>query len=150
MAEGRWIRIAMATGIAAILVSQVFLIVRVQSFIHRVEPLVERVESLEDDFQDREMEVALPDASQAVPLTVAPTELFINIDAQGQYLVNGAVLDLNGLEDIVVRAAATSPDLSVIVRAHQDVPVDVVVTAINVCKRAGIQSYIMNTDGQGG
>lgn len=103
------------------------------------------------DEQDREMDMPLPDASEAVPVTIAPKELFINIDLQGHFFVNGETLDAPELEDVLVRAAANNPgNQSVIVRAHKDVPVHFVVTAINLCKRAGIQSYMMNTDGQGG
>jgi biopolymer transport protein ExbD len=103
------------------------------------------------DNQDREMDMPLPDASEAVPVTVAPKELFININLEGQYFVNGQVLDAAELEDVLVRAATNNPgSQSVIVRAHKQVPVQFPVEAINLCKRAGIQNYMMNIDGQGG
>ena len=103
------------------------------------------------DKQDREMDMPLPDASEAVPVTLAPKELFININLEGQYFVNGQVLDSAELEDVLVRAAMNNPgNQSVIVRAHKQVPVQFVVEAINLCKRAGIQDYMMNIDGQGG
>jgi biopolymer transport protein ExbD len=103
------------------------------------------------DKQDREMDMPLPDASEAVPVTVAPKELFININLEGQYFVNGQVLDAAELEDVLVRAATNNPgSQSVIVRAHKQVPVQFPVEAINLCKRAGIQNYMMNIDGQGG
>lgn len=103
------------------------------------------------DKQDREMDMPLPDASEAVPVTVAPKELFININLEGHYFVNGQVLDAAELEDVLVRAATNNPgSQSVIVRAHKQVPVQFVVEAINLCKRAGIQNYMMNTDGHGG
>jgi biopolymer transport protein ExbD len=99
------------------------------------------------DQQDREMDMPLPDASEAVPVTIAPKELFININLQGQYFVNGEVLDAAELEDVLVRAVANNPgNQSVIVRAHKDVPFQFVVTAINLCKRAGAD-YMTNIDG---
>jgi biopolymer transport protein ExbD len=100
------------------------------------------------DQQDREMDMPLPDASEAVPVTIAPKELFININLQGQYFVNGEVLDATELEDVLVRAVANNPgNQSVIVRAHKDVPFQFVVAAINLCKRAGVTDYMTNTDG---
>ncbi|MBP89167.1 MAG: biopolymer transporter ExbD [Planctomycetaceae bacterium] len=102
------------------------------------------------DKEDREMDMPLPDASEAVPVTVAPKELFININLEGHYFVNGQTLEADELEDVLVRAATNNPgSQSVIVRAHKDVPYHFVVRAINLCKRAGIQEYMTNIAGQG-
>ncbi len=101
--------------------------------------------------EDREIDVPLPDASEAMPLTIAPKELFVNIDQQGQFLVNGQSLDASELEEVLVRAATNNPgNQSVIIRADKRVPFEFVVQAINLCKRAGIHDYMANTSGEGG
>lgn len=103
------------------------------------------------DEQDREMDFPLPDASEAVPVTVAPKELFVNVDLEGRYFVNGQVLGADELEDVLVRAATNNPgNQSVIVRAHKRVPLEFAVQAINLCKRAGIHNYMINIEGAGG
>lgn len=101
--------------------------------------------------EDREIDVPLPDASEAMPLTIAPKELFINIDQDGRFLVNGQMLDADELEEVLVRAVTNNPvSQSVIIRSHKRAAVEYTVTAINLCKRAGIRDYMMNTTGEGG
>jgi biopolymer transport protein ExbD len=99
--------------------------------------------------EDREIDVPLPDASEAMPLTVAPKELFINIDLEGRYFVNSESLEADELEDVLVRAATNNPvNQSVVIRAHKLVPLQYVVQAINLSKRAGIQDYMLSTSGE--
>ena len=100
--------------------------------------------------EDREIDVPLPDASEAMPLTIAPKELFINIDEAGTFLVNGQTLDENELEELLVRAVTNNPvNQAVIIRSHRRAAVEYSVTAINLCKRAGIHDYMMNTTAEG-
>ena len=82
--------------------------------------------------EDRELDIPLPDASEAMPLTVAPKEIFINIDEQGQFLVSGNVVDHEELEHLLLQAAVNNPiHQSVVIRAHKQVAFDAVVQAIN-------------------
>lgn len=98
--------------------------------------------------EDRELDVRLPDASEAKPLTVAPDEIFININRQGEYFVGRQRVALDELESFLVQAAANNPaNQKVIVRADKHVELDYVVQAINLCKRAGIHEYMLNTQG---
>ena len=96
--------------------------------------------------EDREMELPLPDASEAMPLTVAPKEIFINIDAQGHFFVGGKQVEAAELEQILVRAAATNPHQAAVIRADKNVSFQQVVTAGNLCKRAGVQ-FMANISG---
>jgi biopolymer transport protein ExbD len=89
--------------------------------------------------EDREMEMPLPDASEAMPLTVAPKEVFINIDEEGRFFVGGKEVEAEELEQILIRSAANNPHQSAIIRADKNVPFQRVVTAGNLCKRAGVQ-----------
>jgi biopolymer transport protein ExbD len=98
--------------------------------------------------EDRELEVPLPDASQAVPLTVAPKEIFINIDREGRYYVDRNFMEPDELEQLLRQAAINNPvGQSVVIRADKRVPFDYVVQAIDRCKRAGIHDYVANTKG---
>jgi biopolymer transport protein ExbD len=99
--------------------------------------------------EDRELDVPLPDASEAKPLAVAPKEIFVNINREGQYFVDGRELAADELEDILVRAAINNPmHQSVVIRADKRVAFDYVVQAINLCKKAGIHDYMANTAGE--
>ena len=96
--------------------------------------------------EDREIDVPLPDASEAKPLTVKPKEIFINIDQQGQFFVGRQQVAADDLEHLLVQAATNNPvNQAVIIRADKRVPFDFVVQAINLCKKAGIHDYMANT-----
>jgi biopolymer transport protein ExbD len=93
--------------------------------------------------EDRELIVPLPDASEARPITYVPQELFININQDGQFFVGGRVVDETELEDILQRAATNNPaNQSVRIHADKRTAFQSVVTAVNLCKRAGIRDYI--------
>jgi biopolymer transport protein ExbD len=101
--------------------------------------------------EDRELDVVLPSASEAKPLTVQPKELFINIDHQGQYFVDGKILASDEIEHVLQRAVTDNPmNQSVIVRADKRVPLDYVVFVLNACNKMGIFDYSLTTEGQGG
>lgn len=98
---------------------------------------------------DREMEFPLPSASEAQPVTEEPQELFINIDVEGNYFVNGRKCTADQVEAILLQAQADNPlTQSVILRADKRVPLDYVVTVANLCNKADINSYTINTDGE--
>ena len=48
--------------------------------------------------EDRELDVELPTASEAQPLTVKPKEVFVNVDQEGSYYVGGHMLDADGVD----------------------------------------------------
>ncbi|MCS7306756.1 MAG: biopolymer transporter ExbD [Thermoguttaceae bacterium] len=96
--------------------------------------------------EERELDVNLPDASEAVPLVSKPRELFINIDRQGRYFVTGKLVSIEELERICRRAEASNPGrASAIIRADRDCRWQPIVAAINVCKKAGIRDYRVTT-----
>lgn len=96
--------------------------------------------------EERELEVNLPDASEARPLVAQPKELFINIDRQGRYYVTGKIVSIEELESICRRAATNNPGrASAVIRADRDCRWQPIVAAINVCKKAGIREYRVTT-----
>ena len=96
--------------------------------------------------EERELDVLLPDASEARPLTSKPGELFINIDQQGLYYVTGKVLTLEELDRTLRAAAVNNPGrVSVIIRADKRVVWSFVVAAMNACNKAKIRDYRVTT-----
>ena len=101
--------------------------------------------------EDRELDVMLPSASEAKPLTVQPKELFINIDHKGQYFVDGKVLGPDEIEWVLKRAVADNPmNQSVIIRSDKRVALEHVVFVLNACNKVGIFDYSLTTEGEGG
>jgi len=100
--------------------------------------------------EDRELDVMLPSASEARPLTVQPKEMFINIDKRGGYFVDGSTLTGQEIENVLQQAATNNQHQSVIVRADKRVPLDFVVFVLNACNKAGIFDYSLTIEGQDG
>jgi len=96
--------------------------------------------------EERELDVMLPDASEARPLTSKPREMFINIDAQGRYFVTGKILDEKQLAQVLKTAWVNNPGRqSVIIRADKRCRWQYVVAAMNACNRAKIRDYRVTT-----
>lgn len=96
--------------------------------------------------EDREMELPLPEASEAMPLTMAPKEMFVNITASGEYFVGLQKMDEQELEQVLRRALADNPHQTVTISADRNVAFQQVVTVGNLCNRVGIE-YMSRIDG---
>jgi biopolymer transport protein ExbD len=94
------------------------------------------------DEADRAIDVVLPDASAAKPLTTRPREFVINIDRAGNYFAGARPVRLDELEQLLAQAAADNPQRqTVILRGDEEVPHKFVVAAMNACVQAGIDDY---------
>jgi biopolymer transport protein ExbD len=101
--------------------------------------------------QERELDVVLPQASEAMPLTAKPKELFVNIDREGRYVVNGQQLNLAALLDTLRQAAASNPGRqTVIIRADKRCYWQFVVNVMDLCNKARIRDYRVTTEGGSG
>ena len=100
--------------------------------------------------EDRELDVLLPSASEARPLTVKPREIFVNIDKDGNYFVGGRVVNADAMYDILLRASTDNPGhQSVVIRADKRVPLDYAVQVMNLCNKSNITNYTLTTEGAG-
>jgi len=72
------------------------------------------------DQDDRALDVVLPQAAAAQPLTTRPREFVINIDRAGNYFAGARPVRLEELTELLVQAAANNPaQQTVIVRADE-------------------------------
>ncbi len=98
--------------------------------------------------EDRELEVTLPSASEAQPLIAEPRELFVNVDRQGRFFVDGRTIGAVELERALTQAVTNNPaNQSVVIRADKNVVFDHVVTVMNLCNKTGVVSYVVTTAG---
>lgn len=92
--------------------------------------------------EDRDFKVDLPSASDSLPLTQAPKEIFINIDRDGRYFVRSQRLSERELAEQLKKSATDNPaNQGVIVRADKHAPWDAVATALRLCKQTGITHF---------
>jgi len=95
---------------------------------------------------EREMNVVLPQASEAMPLTAKPKELFVNVDREGHFIVRGQQLKTPELLSLFRQAAADNPGRqTVIIRADKRCVWEHVVEVMNLCNKAQIRDYRVTT-----
>jgi len=94
------------------------------------------------DEADRSIDVVLPQASAAKPLTSRPREFVVNIDRDGNYFAGARPVRLEDLQDLLRQAASDNPQRqAVIVRADENTLHKFVVAAMDACVQAGIEDY---------
>ena len=94
------------------------------------------------DEDDRSIEVMLPQASAAKPLTSRPREFVINIDRDGAYYAGARPVRLDDLRQLLKQSAADNPGRqTVILRADENALHKFVVAAMDACVQAGIDDY---------
>lgn len=94
---------------------------------------------------EREMNVALPFANSAVPMSSALRELVINIDTEGRTIVNGRPIEFGALQTLVARLVKENPDQKVSVRGDRTTAYANVVRVLDLCKASGIQQPYLDT-----
>jgi biopolymer transport protein ExbD len=101
--------------------------------------------------EERQLDIVLPQASEAQPLTSVPRELYINVDQKGNFTVNGRRLTERELFGGLRQAAANNPgQQTVIIRADKRCELEYVVTAMDLCNKAKIRDYRLTTAGPDG
>ncbi len=95
--------------------------------------------------EEREMQIALPEAKAAGPISMALREIIINVDADGQIIVGGRVIEAQALRAMVEEAVQANPEQKVSVRGDRATPYSNVVRVLDVCKASGIQQPYLDT-----
>ncbi|MHC5024324.1 MAG: ExbD/TolR family protein [Planctomycetota bacterium] len=94
---------------------------------------------------EREMQIALPASVSAGPISAALREIIVNVDAEGQIIVNGSTMELETLRGILEDAIAVNPEQKVTVRGDRNTAYANVVRVLDVCKGSGIQEPYLDT-----
>lgn len=97
--------------------------------------------------EDRELDIPLPSAANAMPMTTEPQEIIVNIDEQGELFVNGKYVATEQFEDLLRRSIANNPlGQSVIIRAHRSVPTQTSVSVMDTCLKYGARYSLSIAD----
>ncbi len=95
---------------------------------------------------ERALEVVLPQASEAMPLTEKPAELFVNISEAGQFVIEKEFLTEAQLVARLKQAAANNPGRqTVVIRGDERSPLKAAAAVMNACNQAGIHDYRLAT-----
>lgn len=88
--------------------------------------------------EDRELDIPLPSAANAMPMTAEPQEMIVNIDQSGAIVVNKQVLSSQQFEALLLQSLADNPlGQSVLIRADRRVSLQTPVSVMDICLKSG-------------
>ncbi|MEE2640678.1 MAG: biopolymer transporter ExbD [Planctomycetota bacterium] len=88
---------------------------------------------------ERELDISLPDSSEAVPLTNEQNTLFVTVTEEGRYFLQGESLTGDQLESKLETARTNNPaQTSVVIRGDKDSRHKHLVIVWDICKRLEI------------
>ncbi len=94
--------------------------------------------------EERTMDIELPKAGTAVPMTAKPREVVVEIDREGELSMNGLRVGLADVEQSLLQAIASNPSTQqVIVRADRRAPLQTAVSVIDLCGRVGAEHALI-------
>ncbi len=94
---------------------------------------------------EREMQVALPAATSSGPISATLREIIVNVDAEGQIIVNGRTIEPSELRSLIERAVAGNPQQKVTVRGDRRTAYVNIIRVLDVCKGSGVQEPYLDT-----
>jgi biopolymer transport protein ExbD len=96
--------------------------------------------------EERRLEIVLPSATSAVPMTSKPREVIVDIDADGAVYLHGEMTSLEELQRLLGAAVASNPtNQTVVIRADRNTAFQPVVSVMDICNRTGVRDYSVTT-----
>ena len=88
--------------------------------------------------EDRELDIPLPSAANAMPMTAEPQEMIVNIDQTGAIVVNNQMLSSQQFEAMLLQSLTDNPlGQSVLIRADRRVSLQTPVSVMDICLKSG-------------
>ncbi len=96
--------------------------------------------------EERRLDIVLPSATSAVPMTSKPREVVVDVDSQGSIYLHGQRTSLDELQRLLRVAVASNPtNQTVVIRADRETSFQPVVSVMDVCNRTGVSDYSVTT-----
>ena len=87
---------------------------------------------------ETEIPIDIPVASESKSIERTPGKIIINVDKEGQIIVNQRQLTLPELEAILKKVSTNFPNQAVIIRGDKSTPYDEIIKVLNSCIAAKI------------
>jgi biopolymer transport protein ExbD len=94
---------------------------------------------------EREMNIALPQASASGPLSTALREIVVNVGSDGRIVVNARETSLTDLAAMIQGAVKANPTQKVSVRGDRNAAYGGVAGVLDVCKQSGVAEPFLST-----
>jgi biopolymer transport protein ExbD len=100
----------------------------------------------EFDEEEQRLDIVLPSATSAVPMTSKPREIVIDVNAEGLVFLRGQETSLDELGRLLRIAVASNPtNQTVVIRADRESTFQPVVSVMDVCNKTGVSDYSVTT-----
>jgi biopolymer transport protein ExbD len=97
--------------------------------------------------EERDMDVQLPQAREALPTTAETQDIYVTVTPDGDYFVGGKRLDNQSLVAMLNDVSRANPGRQhVTIRADQDSRTRHVVAVMDACNQANIRNYSLATE----
>jgi len=101
------------------------------------------------DFEDKDIPLSLPSASEAQPLTAESPLTSVQVNQAGEIYMQARKLTWEELDDELHKVAANNRlTARVRISADKNAKVDAIVQVINLCIKAQIRDYTLTTAGE--
>ncbi|MFQ5410757.1 MAG: ExbD/TolR family protein [Phycisphaerae bacterium] len=94
---------------------------------------------------EREIQIALPEAHAAGPISVTLREIIVNVAADGGIIVSGQTVEPETFRSMIAEAVEANPDQKITVRGDRDAAYAAIVRVLDICKGSGIQEPYLDT-----
>ena len=94
---------------------------------------------------EREMQIALPFASSATPISTLLQEIVVNVDVDGKIVLGGRTLEPDELRAMIEDAVKINPEHKVTVRGDRRTAYANIMAVLDICKGAGVQEPYLDT-----
>ena len=96
--------------------------------------------------EERRLDIVLPSATSAVPMTSKPREVVVDLDSAGSIYLHGQLTSLDELQQLLRVAVQSNPtNQTVVIRADRQTSFQPVVSVMDVCNRTGVSDYSVTT-----
>lgn len=100
----------------------------------------------EFDEEEQRLDIVLPSATSAVPMTSKPREIVIDVNAEGTVFLRGQETSLDELDRLLRIAVTSNPtNQTVVIRADRDSTFQPVVSVMDICNKTGVSDYSVTT-----
>ena len=96
--------------------------------------------------EERRLDIVLPSATSAVPMTSKPREVVVDVDSEGSIYLHGQLTSLEELQQLLRVAVESNPtNQTVVIRADRQTSFQPVVSVMDVCNKTGVSDYSVTT-----
>jgi len=95
--------------------------------------------------KEKGIEVSRPSNTPPIEVKTNKGPIVVKIDASGNIMLKGRILDRQAVEANIEREKAEKPESPLIIAAHPDADTDALVTILDAAQAAGVASVSVST-----